>query len=79
MKGTALERAAALLAREGCHDVRVEALGHEQEVLAVTAPAAARTRLAELAPRLRELGFRYVALDIGATPTEDLPFESGVS
>lgn len=57
-------RAAALLASEGLGGVRVEAVGHRQDVLVVAAPAAARERLASLAPRIRELGFRYMALDL---------------
>lgn len=79
MTEVALERAAELLAREGWSEARLEVLGHERDVLAVTAPASARSRLAALAPRLRELGFRYITLDLEGPSTVDGPHENGVS
>jgi hypothetical protein len=67
MGDTRLEMAAALLVREGLSGLDVEVLGHEGDVLAVAAPASAQPALAVLAPRLKELGFRYIALDLERT------------
>lgn len=58
--------AEAILAREGL-PARVSATGHAGDVAAVTVPAAHLARLAELAPELKALGFRYVAIDLEAT------------
>ncbi|HEX7239280.1 MAG TPA: hypothetical protein VF263_03360 [Longimicrobiaceae bacterium] len=63
-----LGRAAALLAERGLRgEVRAE--GHQAEIAALRVPADAWERLtgeegARLADELKELGFRYVALDL---------------
>jgi PP-loop superfamily ATP-utilizing enzyme len=53
-----------LLAEHGLAGVRVRTAGHEREVAAIAAPPSALARLAELAPAIRALGFRYVALEL---------------
>jgi len=53
-----------LLAEHGLAGVRVRTAGHEREVAAIAAPPSALARLAELAPAIRSLGFRYVALEL---------------
>lgn len=58
------EAAERLLARHGVTGARVEAEGHQQEIAAVRAPHRHAKRLAELAPEIKALGFRYVALDL---------------
>ena len=63
-----LARAAALLAERGIAG-EVAAEGHQAEIAAVRVPADAWDRVAgpdgaRLADDLRELGFRYVALDL---------------
>lgn len=45
-------------------DAPVRAAGLDGEILAVTGSPELRAALARLAPELRELGFRYVALDL---------------
>lgn len=57
-------RAEALLRANGLDEVRVTAVGQPPEIAAVQAPVALAARLAELAPAVRALGFRYVALDL---------------
>jgi hypothetical protein len=59
------ERARAILSNEGL-DARVRSLGMEREIAAVMAPPSSLEALRRLAPRLRELGYRYVALDLTA-------------
>lgn len=63
-----LARAAALLAERGIPG-EVSAEGHQAEIAALRVPAEAWERVAgpegaPLADALRELGFRYVALDL---------------
>lgn len=53
-----------LLAEHGVTGARVRIAGHEREIAAVAAPPDAFPRLVELAPALRALGFRYVALEL---------------
>ncbi|NIP78004.1 MAG: hypothetical protein GWM90_01890 [Gemmatimonadetes bacterium] len=65
----ALEAARALLGRHGV-DAPVDAVGVGGEILAVTGGPGLRTRLARLAPELRSLGFRYVALELEAGETD---------
>ncbi|HUG41397.1 MAG TPA: hypothetical protein VMM12_12995 [Longimicrobiales bacterium] len=56
-------RARAILAEEGVA-ARVRAVGADGEIAAVAAPAASLEAVRRLAPRLRTLGYRYVALDL---------------
>ncbi|HWV56049.1 MAG TPA: hypothetical protein VNZ57_01135 [Longimicrobiales bacterium] len=56
-------RAEALLGRHGIAGARVVPLGAYGEIAAIRAPAADPADLARLAPEIRALGFRYVALD----------------
>lgn len=56
------EAAVQLLAREGLR-AEVTCAGLEGEIAAVCADPAIRSRLARLAPAIRSLGFRYVALE----------------
>lgn len=68
-----IERARAVLARAGI-DATVRAAGFDGDIVAVTGPSTLREPLARIAPELRSLGFRYVALDPGnegRTPTQD--------
>jgi hypothetical protein len=63
----AVERAAraeAILREAGVPLVRVSAAGEAGEVAAVLAPPEAAAQLADLAPRLKSLGFSYVALEL---------------
>jgi hypothetical protein len=50
--------------REAGIDAPVRAAGTEREIAAVTGPASLREPLARVAPELRGLGFRYVALEL---------------
>lgn len=61
--GAPVERAAALL-REAGVEAEVRGAGREGEIAAVTASPGALERLREVAPEIRALGFRYVALDL---------------
>lgn len=58
-----LRRARALLERAGIA-ATIEAVGHEGDIAAVRAPASSLVALRELAPDLRALGYRYVAVDL---------------
>ncbi|MEJ2186872.1 MAG: hypothetical protein P8Z36_13150 [Gemmatimonadota bacterium] len=55
-----------LLHTAGLSGATVEAAGHESEIAAVVAPASELARLRALAPAVKALGFRYVALELGA-------------
>lgn len=57
-------RAVALLAQEGVA-ARVRSLGPDGEIAAVAAEPSSLGALRAAAPRLRALGYRYVALDLG--------------
>ena len=59
-----VEAAERLLAEQGVSGARVRVAGHEREVAAVVAPPATFARLVELAPAIRALGFRYIALEL---------------
>lgn len=61
-----LEGVRRLLRSAGVRGATVAAAGHESEIAAVVAPVSALTRLRELAPAVKALGFRYVALELGA-------------
>ncbi|HEX7119318.1 MAG TPA: hypothetical protein VF212_11045 [Longimicrobiales bacterium] len=61
-----IEAAERLLRERGVEGATVRAAGHEAEIAAIQAPAAAPATLAALAPELKALGFRYVALDLTA-------------
>lgn len=57
-----LARARRVLAAAGI-DAPVRAAGSDGDIAAVTGPWSLREALADLAPELRSLGFRYVALE----------------
>lgn len=63
-----IARAERVLAEHGFAGAEVAVEGHEREIAAVRAPAAAWERLAgeegaRVAAEVKALGFRYVALD----------------
>ncbi len=53
-----------LLAERGVTGARVSVAGHERDIAAVVAPPETFARLVELAPAIRALGFRYIALEL---------------
>ncbi|HEX6940711.1 MAG TPA: hypothetical protein VF158_14945 [Longimicrobiales bacterium] len=55
-----------LLRERGIEGAAVCAAGHEGEIAAVAAPLTRAAALAALAPEIKALGFRYVALDLTA-------------
>ncbi len=59
-----------ILAREGIEGSAAVA-GFAGDVAAVTVAPEALARLAELAPEIKALGFRYVALELPAGAGED--------
>jgi hypothetical protein len=65
-----LEQARRMLESAGVAGATVEAAGHESDIAAIVAPVTQLPRLQELAPALKALGFRYVALDLGAGGAE---------
>jgi len=65
--GQRAERARAILAAAGI-DAVVTAAGQQGEIASVRADHAALPAIAAQATAIRGLGFRYVALDIGAEP-----------
>lgn len=56
----------ALLADNGMTHARARATGPDAEIAVIEAPLSDASRLAALADRIRGLGFRYVALDLGS-------------
>jgi hypothetical protein len=62
-QGPRVEQGRALLARHGVV-ARVDAAGARGEILVVEAGPEVRPVLARLAPEVRSLGFRYLALDM---------------
>jgi hypothetical protein len=68
-----LERAREVLDRAGV-SAPVRADGFAADIAAVTGPPSLKEPLARLAPELRSLGFRYVALELehhGKIPPHD--------
>lgn len=61
-----IARAEAMLRAAGLEDARVAAGGHKREVAVVETAPENVARLAELAPELKALGFRYVAVELPA-------------
>jgi PP-loop superfamily ATP-utilizing enzyme len=66
-------QATALLTELGILGATVEAAGHEDEIALVRTHGATADRLldehrAEVTERIKGLGFRYVALDLGPPP-----------
>jgi PP-loop superfamily ATP-utilizing enzyme len=64
-----------ILYEAGLPAVRVQVAGHENEVALLRVAAADRARVAagvdgELSRRIKALGFRYVALELGARDPE---------
>ena len=66
MSGTERSARATRLLREAGIDASVSAAGQQGDIAAVCAPAEQLERIAAHASAIRALGFRYVALDIGA-------------
>lgn len=64
-----MEEARALLERHGVSGP-AEAVGVDGEIIAVRGPGDLHELLARLAPSLRDLGFRYVALEPGGREAE---------
>jgi hypothetical protein len=60
-----LERVRDLLAREGV-EAELSVAGADAEIIAVRGAADRRANLAALAPEIRALGFRYVAIEVEA-------------
>jgi hypothetical protein len=60
-----LDRVRTLLAREGMQ-VDVSVAGAGADIVAIRVRPRARAALAALAPEIRALGFRYVAIDVEA-------------
>ncbi len=58
-----LAQARDLLEREGV-EAAISAAGESGDILAVRVHVAERPRLARLAPGIRALGFRYVAIEL---------------
>ena len=61
-------RAERMLLAHGI-DAAVSVAGHEDDVIAIQADISKLSELRALAPELKELGFRYVALELD---TEEL-------
>ena len=59
-----VREAERLLAERGVTGARVGVAGQEREIAAVMAPPDTFARLVELAPEIRALGFRYIALEL---------------
>ncbi|MEJ2679695.1 MAG: hypothetical protein P8174_11585 [Gemmatimonadota bacterium] len=55
-----------LLRSAGLAGAKVGTAGHESDIAAVAAPASELARLRALVPAVKALGFRYVALELGA-------------
>lgn len=73
MKDLRLPRAERLLAEIGLNP-RLSLAGQDDDVLAIEADLAQLEQLRELAPDLKALGFRYVALELKTEPrTGDRP------
>ena len=70
MNDLRMVRAERLLAHKGLSS-RVSVAGQHEDVLAVHAPFADLAQLRELAPELKALGFRYVALELNTEETRD--------
>ncbi len=68
--GEALHAAGRVLRGHGLTRARAGVAGARGEILVVEVAAPDMPRLAELAPALKALGFRYVAVDL-ATVAED--------
>jgi hypothetical protein len=58
-----IEAVVAILAREGIEG-RIAVAGHARDVAAITAAPAQLARLTGVAPEIKALGFRYVALEL---------------
>ncbi|MBI4544626.1 MAG: hypothetical protein HY703_05505 [Gemmatimonadetes bacterium] len=61
-----VEAVERLLRDRGLEGVRVTAAGHEREIAALETAAPHLAKLARLAPEIKALGFRYVAVDLAA-------------
>lgn len=64
-----LSAVAALLRRHGI-TARVDAAGPNDEIAAIAAPVSELEPLRELAPRVKAIGFEYVALELADAPME---------
>lgn len=65
-----LEAARSLLRAEGI-PAELSPAGADGEIAAIRGDLSLRERLARLAPEIRQLGFRYVALDLAGNDNED--------
>jgi PP-loop superfamily ATP-utilizing enzyme len=54
------------LSSRGFDDVSVSVAGHQRDIAVIAAPPDSVERLARLAPEIREIGFRYVTIDLDA-------------
>lgn len=68
--GYRLAAARELLADAGV-EAPVSTAGMDGEIIAVRGTPELRERLSELAPAIRALGYRYVALELSGTETEN--------
>lgn len=65
-----VEAARSLLRAEGIA-AELTPAGADGEIAAIRADLSLRGRLARLAPEIRQLGFRYVALDLAGIDNEE--------
>lgn len=61
----ALER---FLSGRGFDGISVSVAGHQHDIAVIAAPPTAVEPLARLAPEIREIGFRYVTIDLESRP-----------
>lgn len=66
MRDERIRAVEALLSREGIEDAHVSVAGGAGEVAALSVTYHHAARLAALAPAIKALGFKYVALDLAA-------------
>jgi len=59
-----ISAAGDVLRRAGIAGFHVDVAGHARDIAVLHAPPDALARLADLAPEIKALGFRYVAVDL---------------
>jgi PP-loop superfamily ATP-utilizing enzyme len=52
------------LSSHGFEDVSVSVAGHQRDIAVIAVPPDSVETLARLAPEIREIGFRYVTIDL---------------
>ena len=77
--GGDLAAAAATLHRAGVAYRRIDAAGQAGDILAIDTDVSALARTRALAPELRGLGFRFVALDLAYARDEDESHDDGTT